>query len=157
MTADAPRLTTLAYLRRGDETLMLRRGPRHDPGRGKWNGLGGKVEPGESPEQCMRREVAEESGLTVLAAELKGVITFPADGDQPDVYTFVYVVTSFEGRPRNSSEGELFWVRSDRLAELHLWEGDRHFLPWLDRPGHFSARFVYQAGRYVGHEVSHYR
>jgi 8-oxo-dGTP diphosphatase len=122
-----------------------------------WNGLGGKVEPGESPEQCMRREVAEEAGLRVLTAELKGVITFPADAGQPDVYTFVFVVTDFEGEPRPSREGDLFWVPTDAVSELRLWEGDRHFLPWLDLPGHFSARFVYEAGRYVRHEVVHYR
>lgn len=156
MSRPGPRLTTLAYVRNGADTLMLRRGPRHDPTQGKWNGLGGKLDASESPEQCMRREVAEEAGLRVVAAQLKGIITFPSSGDEPDVYTFVYLVTRYEGEPRSSAEGDLFWVRTDALAELQLWEGDRQFLPWLDRPGWFSARFVYSEGRFVGHEVVHY-
>ncbi len=151
-----PRLTTLVYVRRGAETLMLRRSREHDPLRGKWNGLGGKLEPGESPEECMRREVMEEAGLEVLDAEFKGVITFPGFEGETDVFTFVFVATSFSGQPRSSAEGDLFWVRTDRLADLELWEGDCHFLPWLVKPGYFSAKFVYQDGRYLGHEVVHY-
>ncbi|HRP48048.1 MAG TPA: 8-oxo-dGTP diphosphatase [Trueperaceae bacterium] len=156
MTRPAPRLTTLAYVRRGDETLMLRRGPLHDPRKGMWNGLGGKFEAGESPEECLRREVAEEAGIEVLAADLKGVITFPDFDGDTDVYVFVFVVTSFRGQPRSSKEGDLFWVKTDRMQELQLWEGDRHFLPWLSAAGYFSARFSYLDGRYVGHEVVHY-
>ncbi|HRN17841.1 MAG: 8-oxo-dGTP diphosphatase [Trueperaceae bacterium] len=150
------RLTTLVYVRRGAYTLMLRRTRAHDPLQGKWNGLGGKLEPGESPEECMRREVLEESGLSVKEAELKGVITFPGFDGGTDVFTFVFVVTGFSGEPRSSAEGDLFWVTTELLADLDLWEGDRHFLPWLTEPGWFSASFVYSGGRYVSHEVTHY-
>jgi 8-oxo-dGTP diphosphatase len=150
-------VTTLAYLRDGSRTLMLRRRP--DPSRlgGHWNGLGGKLEPGESPERCLAREVAEESGLTVGRADLKGVITFPAFARGLDVMTFVYVVRAWSGRlVPEGPEGTLHWVEHDDVASLDLWEGDRVFLPWLDRPGVFSARFEYDRGRFVRHEVAFY-
>lgn len=150
-------LTTLAYLRDGEHTLMLR---RHDDAArrgGRWNGLGGKFEPGESPERCLRREVAEESGLVVEAAELKGIITFPAFVGGVDVMTFVYLVHRWSGRLVPSGpEGSLHWQPSADLASLDLWAGDAVFLPWLDRPGLFSARFVYDGARFVAHEVAHY-
>lgn len=150
------KLCTLAYVREGDRTLMLRRPPDHRDQAGKYNGLGGKFEPGESPEQCLRREVLEESGLVVLAAELKGLITFPAFDGADDWYVFVYLVTSFGGTPTAGAEGELHWVPTAELGALPLWEGDKHFLPWLDRQGLFSAVFRYVGGHYVGHDVDFY-
>lgn len=149
-------LCTLAYVRDGDRTLMLRRPADHREQAGKYNGLGGKFEQGESPEQCLAREVLEEAGLFVLAAELKGFITFPAFDGADDWYVFVYVVTRFSGTPRGSAEGELHWVPTAELAGLPLWEGDRHFLPWLDRNDVFSAEFRYEGGSYKGHDVVFY-
>lgn len=151
------KLCTLAYVRDGDATLMLRRpdDPTHHQA-GKYNGLGGKFEPGESPEECLAREVFEESGLTVKAAELKGFITFPDFDGEDDWYVFVYLVTAFSGTLAASDEGELHWVPTAEVPSLPLWEGDRHFLPWLDRPGLFSAVFRYHNGRYAEHEVEFY-
>lgn len=150
-------LTTLAYVRRGEHTLMLERDSASSPEGGRWNGLGGKFLPGESPEACLRREVAEEAGIEVLGAQLKGFLSFPAFRGATDVYSFVYLVTSFRGEPPAAGpEGRLHWVETTRVPELPLWEGDRTFLPWLDRPGFFSAEFRYQGGRFVGFEVHHY-
>lgn len=152
------KLATLVYVRQDGKTLMLRRGGDDTHlHAGKWNGLGGKFEPSESPEDCMRREVLEESGLTVLQAQLKGFITFPRfDGDD-DWYVWVYVVTDHTGTPTPSDEGDLFWIPNDELTDLPLWEGDKHFLPWLDQPGVFSAMFDYEGGAYVRHKVEFYR
>lgn len=152
------KLTTLAYVRRGHETLMLERAPReHDVHAGRWNGLGGKFLAGESPEACLRREVREEAGIEVLGATLKGVLTFPTFDGTSDVYSFVYIVDRFSGTPlREGPEGKLHWVETVRLGELPLWEGDRVFLPWLDQPGVFSAVLRYEGGRFQGHEVTHY-
>lgn len=150
------KLCTLAYVRDGDKTLMLRRPSDHREQAGKYNGLGGKFEPGESPEHCLAREVLEESGLTVTAAQLKGFITFPAFAADDDWYVFVYVVTGFSGTPTASSEGELHWIETARLPELPLWEGDKFFLPWLDDERTFSAVFRYVDGAYQGHEVVFY-
>jgi len=153
-----PVLATLVYVRDGDRTLMLHRNARPDDVHiGKWNGLGGKLEPGESPDACMRREVREESGLTVEQAELKGFLTFPDFDGRHDWYAFVYVVTRTSGVvAADPPEGSLHWVPTAEVADLPLWEGDRVFLPWLDRPGVFSALFRYTAGRLVDHEVSFY-
>lgn len=152
------KLSTLAYVRRGDDTLMLMRPAKGDPDRpGRCNGLGGKFMPGETPEECMRREVLEESGLTVLGAEYHGLLTFPRFDDVDDWYVFVFVVTEFSGEPVASAEGELLWHPTARLSELPLWPGDVHFLPWLDIPGRvFSARFDYLGGEYQRHEVDFY-
>lgn len=151
------KLATLAYVRDGDKTLMLRRGgdPDHLHA-GRWNGLGGKFEAGESPEACLAREVLEESGLTVEEARLRGFITFPDFDGEDDWYVFVYLVTRYSGTPRASREGDLFWIPTAELADLPLWEGDRHFLPWLDLPGIFSATFEYVGGEYRRHLVAFY-
>jgi 8-oxo-dGTP diphosphatase len=147
------KLGTLAYVRRGDETLMLRRPDAGHPQAGKHNGLGGKLEPGESPEECLRREVLEEAGLVVLESEYKGLITFPDFDGRDDWYVWVYLVTRFSGEPRPGPEGDLVWVETASVKDLPLWEGDRHFLPWLDEPGTFSAVFRYEQGRFVSYEV----
>lgn len=152
------RLATLVYVRAGDRTLMIHRNARPDDMHyGKWNGLGGKLEPGESPEACMRREVLEESGLTVEEAVWKGVLTFPDFDGRHDWYAFVYLVTRTAGSlGPDPDEGQLRWVATADLPTLNLWEGDRVFLPWLDRPGTFSATFRYREGRLVDHEVAFY-
>ncbi len=152
------KLATLVYVRDGDLSLMLHRNKRPDDTHfGKWNGLGGKFEPGESPEDCMRREVLEESGLQVEEAELKGLLTFPDFDGEHDWYAFAFVVRRFSGQlAPDPPEGSLAWVPTARLLELELWEGDRVFLPWLDLPGFFSATFRYQGGKLLSHEVHHY-
>jgi 8-oxo-dGTP diphosphatase len=152
------RLATLVYVREGGRTLMLHRNKRpSDTHFGKWNGLGGKFEPGESPEACMRREVREESGLEVEDALLKGFITFPAFEGGHDWYTFVYLVTKTRGTvAADPPEGTLAWVPSTELLSLNLWEGDRIFLPWLDQGRFFSAVFRYQGGRLGSHDVVFY-
>ncbi len=147
------KLSTLAYVRRGDRTLMLRRPDSGHPQAGKYNGLGGKLEPGESPEECLRREVLEEAGLVVVEAEYKGLITFPDFDGRDDWYVWVYLVTRCEGEPRSGPEGDLEWVETASVKDLPLWEGDRYFLPWLDEPGTFSAVFRYEGGRFVSYEV----
>ena len=150
------KLCTLAYVRSGGRTLMLRRPSSGHHQAGKYNGLGGKFEPGESPEECLRREVLEESGLVVESADLKGFITFPDFDDEDDWYVFVYVITGYSGEVRSGPEGQLEWIEDEAVADLPLWEGDRHFLPWLSQPGIFSATFRYEAGRFVSYEVVRY-
>lgn len=150
------KLCTLAYVRSEGRTLMLKRPITGHHQAGKYNGLGGKLEPGESPEECLRREVLEESGLVVESADLKGFITFPDFDGADDWYVFVYVVTRFSGEVASGPEGELEWVDDDVLADLPLWEGDRHFLPWLSQAGIFSATFRYEGGRFVSYEVVRY-
>ena len=151
------KLATLCYLRKNDQTLMIHRVKKHnDMHLGKWNGLGGKLEPGESPEDCVRREVEEESGLLVKKMWLKGFLSFPGFANDEDWYTFVFVVPEFEGHIIESVEGDLEWIDNSDLFRLNLWEGDRIFLPWLDIPGIFSGKFVYRDGLLVEHSVCFY-
>src|SRR5260221_12400905 len=139
---------TLCYLRSGGPTLMLHRNKKPgDVHRGKWNGLGGKMEPGESPDECALREVREESGLTMLDAPLPGVLTFPAFRPGEDWLVFLYTASRWTGALGACAEGDLEWIEDARLLELPLWEGDRIFLPWLEQERFFSAKFVYRAGR----------
>lgn len=152
------KLATLCYLKQNGCTLMVHRVKKaNDMHQGKWNGLGGKLEPGESPEECAVREIAEECGLLVVNPTLKGIITFPAFDDFEDWYVFVFVARQFEGELHATSvEGHLRWVPDAELLALNLWEGDRIFLPWLDAPGFFSAKFNYAKGRLVNHEATFY-
>lgn len=146
------KLATLCYVRDGDRTLMIHRIKKdNDMHQGKWNGLGGKLEPGETPEECAIREIREESGLEVKGLQMKGFLTFPAFARDEDWYAFVFVAERAGGELIDSREGELAWIENSRLLDLVLWEGDRVFLKWLDQPQFFSAKFVYQNGRLVGH------
>jgi len=151
------KLATLCYLRQNGQTLMVHRNKKpNDFHMGKWNGLGGKFEPGETPEECARREILEESGLQVKTLALKGLLTFPMFTIYDDWYAFVFVATDFEGSLIESPEGDLCWIDDARLLDLNLWAGDRIFLPWLDRPGFFSGKFIYQNGELVDHSVEFY-
>ena len=148
---------TWCYVRAGGRTLMLHRNKKPgDAYLGKWNGLGGKFEAGESPEECVLREIREESGLALLDPKLRGVLTFPAFRNGEDWLVFVYTATRFEGSLIPCAEGDLEWVEDSRLATLPLWEGDRIFLPWLEQDKFFSGKFVYLGGRLVSHEASFY-
>jgi len=148
---------TLCYLRKDHHTLMLFRNKKpNDIHEGKWNGLGGKFEPGESPEDCARREILEESGFHADVLELKGVLTFPAFDGTNDWIVFVFVVPRFHGDLTVSPEGQLDWIPDTQLPAIELWDGDRIFLPWLEKTGFFSGKFVYKNGRLLNHTVSFY-
>ncbi|MBI2386931.1 MAG: 8-oxo-dGTP diphosphatase [Elusimicrobia bacterium] len=134
--------------------MMHRNKKPGDIHKGKWNGLGGKLDSGESPDECVVREIREESGLTLLDAKLRGVLSFPAFKPGEDWLVFVYTATRFEGELGECAEGDLEWVSGERLAALPLWEGDRIFLPWLEQERFFSGKFVYREGRLIAHEVS---
>ncbi len=151
------KLATLCYVRHNGKTLMVHRIKKeNDIHKGKWNGLGGKLEPGETPEECARREIQEESGLTVKKLLLKGFLTFPEFAHEEDWYAFIFVADEFEGQLIESPEGSLQWIDDDRLLELNLWEGDLFFLPWLNHPGYFSGKFIYKDGRLLDYQMVFY-
>ena len=151
------KLATLCYLKRAGKTLMVHRIKKAgDMHAGKWNGLGGKLEPGETPEECARREIHEESGLTVTKPVFKGLLTFPAFANDEDWYAFVFVAHEFEGELIDSPEGVLRWIDDAELFNLSLWEGDKVFLPWLEQTGFFSGKFVYRDGKLIDHQVVFY-
>ena len=141
------RLTTLCYVERNGSWLMMHRTKKaQDENAGKWIGLGGHLEAGESPEDCVRREILEEAGLQVSDLRLRGVITFILP-DWGDELTFLYTArTETESLPE-CAEGELKWVPVDDVLSLPLWEGDRAFLPLLrSRSGCFTMKLIYAPG-----------
>ncbi len=128
----------------------------NDMHKGRYNGLGGKFEEGETPEECAVREVFEESGLAAENLILKGVITFPAFSKGEDWYVFVYVIDKFKGETGASCEGNLEWVNDSDILNLNLWEGDKIFLKWLEQDRFFSAKFNYENGILTSHSVNFY-
>lgn len=142
------RLTTLCYIQRDGNYLMLHRiKKRQDENAGKWIGIGGHLESGESPEECVLREIGEETGLPVRHLRLRGVITFILP-DWGDEITFLYTADAASRKELPPCpEGELRWVPVDQVARLTLWEGDRVFLPLLrEREDCFSLKLIYAAG-----------
>jgi 8-oxo-dGTP diphosphatase len=151
-------LATLCYVKKDGQTLMIHRNKRpNDIHEGKWNGLGGKFEAGESPEDCVIREVGEESGLTIRAPHLHGILTF-TNFKGNDWYVFVYTAEDFTGELLNDvPEGKLEWIRDDEILRLPLWDSDQVFLPWVAQGGFFSAKFNYDGEKFVDHEVAFYQ
>ena len=148
------KLATLCYVKNNGKTLMLHRIKRqNDIHEGKWNGLGGKIHMGETPEECVIREVKEESGLTIKNPSLKGILTFPAFKDEEDWYVYIFIATEFSGKLINSEEGELKWIDDHEVSTLPLWEGDPIFLKWLDEGRFFSGKFLYEHSRLMSHDV----
>jgi 8-oxo-dGTP diphosphatase len=153
------KLATLCYLinRSNNSTLMIYRNKKeNDYHKGKWNGLGGKLEQGESPEECAIREIKEESGLEVKSLKMKGIITFPMFDGNDDWYVFFFISDQYEGNLINSPEGHLQWIPNEKLMDINLWEGDKIFIPWLFQDKFFSAKFNYENGRFVSYEVYFY-
>ena len=150
-------LATLCYVKNNKKTLMIHRVKKeNDMHEGKWNGLGGKFLPGESPEQCVIREVEEESGLKIKNPELKGFLTFPKFSKNLDWYVFVYEAYEFSGKLIDSNEGNLEWINDSKLNKLDLWDGDRIFFKWMKENKFFSAKFEYTNGKLKNHNVTFY-
>ena len=138
---------TLVYVRERGRTLMVRRVKNaHDMHAGKWSGLSGKLESGETPEMCAGRTLWEESGLVAETLEWRGLLTFPAFAQGEDWIAFVFVAREISGTLIDSPEGSLAWIHDSQLLTLPLWAGDRIFLHWLDREPFFSARITFVDG-----------
>jgi 8-oxo-dGTP diphosphatase len=153
------KLATLCYVidKKTQSTLMIHRvKKKNDYHEGKWNGLGGKFEQGESPEECAIREIEEESGLKVKSVEMKGFISFPMFDGKDDWYVFLFTADDFEGALIDSPEGNLEWIANKNLTKINLWDGDKIFIPWLYQDKFFSAKFNYENGKYISHKVFFY-
>ena len=138
------RLTTLCYIEKDGSYLMMHRTKKEqDENAGKWIGIGGHMKEDETPEECVRREIREETGLTVEDLKLRGILTFilPAWGNE---LTFLYTASTKEEVSRECSEGILKWIPVDEVMNLPLWEGDRAFLPLLkEEKDCFSMKLIY--------------
>lgn len=156
-----PIVATLGYVLSPDRShvLLVHRNARaHDEHLGKYNGLGGKLEPLEDVVAGMRREILEEAGLRCTAMSLRGTVSWPGFGKNgEDWLGFVFLITAFEGEaPARNEEGDLEWQPLDRLFDLPMWEGDRYFLPLVfdDDPRAFHGVMPYADGRPTGWSFS---
>ena len=144
-------LSTLCYLERDGRYLMLHRvKKKNDINHDKWIGVGGKFEPDESPEECMLREIEEETGLRATEWSHRGILTFISNEAETE-YIHLYLVTDWTGELKECAEGDLEWVEKEKVPELPGWEGDKIFLRYLLDPGmpFFSLKFVYEGDRLV--------
>jgi len=149
-------LATLCYIKHNGQTLMVYRNKKpNDIHAGKWNGLGGKFESSETPEECVLREVREESGLEITHPKLHGLVMFPGFKGA-DWYVFVFTATEFTGELISSPEGELKWIPDEELEFLSLWPSDQYFFRWMREGKFFSAKFVYDGDEFLSHEVVFY-
>ncbi len=137
-------LTTLCYIEKDGKYLMLHRVKKQkDINKDKWVGIGGHFEKGESPEECLLREVKEETGLTLKNFSFRGIITFFTTGWQTE-YMCLYTADQFEGTLTECEEGTLEWVEKERLMSLDIWEGDKIFFRLLlENAPFFSLKLSY--------------
>ena len=138
-------MTTLGYIETRESYPMLHRVKKEqDVNEGKWIGIGGKFEYGESPEECMIREAKEETGLAVTSMKFRGILTFICDKQDPE-YICLYTIDGFSGQLKECDEGELLWVPKDEIFGLNLWEGDRIFFDLLQKDvPFFSLKLCYE-------------
>lgn len=147
---DAPKMTTLCYIERENRYLMLHRVRKaDDENRDKWIGVGGHFEKGESPEECLLREVKEETGLTLTDYAFRGIVTFVSDDHEAE-YMHLFTATGFAGEVIDCDEGALEWIDKDALYALPMWAGDRIFLRLIASPHpFFSLKLRYAGGALV--------
>lgn len=143
--------TTLCYIQRGQDYLMLHRiKKKNDLNQDKWIGVGGKFEDKESPEDCLLREVREETGLTLTQYRYRGLVTFVSDR-WPTEYMHLFTADGFTGTVKECEEGVLEWIPRQRLLELPHWEGDAIFLALIAQEDHpfFSLKLCYEGDTLV--------
>lgn len=151
------RNTTLCYIEKDDSYLMLHRMKKvNDENRDKWIGVGGKFEPEESPEDCLLREVKEETGLVLTDYRYRGIVTF-VSSEWGTEYMHLFTANGFEGEIKTCDEGELVWVSKSEIEDLNIWEGDKIFFRLLEESkSFFSLKLRYEENKLVDSQVYKY-
>ena len=149
--------TTLCYIEKENKYLMLHRtSKKKDGNKDKWIGVGGHFEKGESPEECLLREVKEETGLELTSYQFRGIVTFISD-EWPDEYMCLYTADRYTGDIGNCDEGELVWVEKGKIMDLNIWEGDKIFLKLLtENQPIFSLKLEYKGDKLVNTVLNKY-
>ena len=149
--------TTLCYIEKENKYLMLHRtSKKKDGNKDKWIGVGGHFEKGESPEDCLLREVKEETGLELTSYQFRGIVTFISD-EWPDEYMCLYTADKYTGDIGNCDEGELVWVEKEKIMDLNIWEGDKIFLKLLtENQPFFSLKLEYKGDKLVNTVLNKY-
>jgi len=148
-------LTTLCYLERDNQYLMLyRNSKKADISLGKYLGVGGKIEKGESPREACIREIKEETGLLALDIKERGIITFN-NSVYEDEYIFLYTCNDFSGEISECDEGDLVWVSKNEILNLPLWPGDKYFLKHLieDNKTYLDIKFNYEKDKLISYQI----
>ena len=150
--------TTLCYIEKDNKYLMLHRIKKeNDLNKNKWIGVGGKFEENETPDECVVREVKEETGLTLKDYTLRGVITFLSDKWEGE-YMYLYTATDFEGDIIECNEGKLEWVDKDKILNLPTWEGDKYFLKeLLENNQFFTMKLKYAGDNLVDWDIKYHK
>ena len=145
--------STLCYIKKDDSYLMLHRTKKkNDVNEGKWIGVGGKLEAGETPEECVNREVYEETGLKLSSYSFRGIINFASEGWE-DEKIYLYTSDSFLGELTECKEGVLEWINEGDIFSLNLWEGDRIFLKrLLEGSPFFTLNLSYKGDELISYE-----
>lgn len=138
------KLTTLCYIENEGKYLMLHRvKKKQDMNKDKWIGVGGHFEDKESPEECVQREVKEETGLELTHYQFRGLITFILGNDLTE-YMHLFTADGYQGEIITCNEGNLEWIEKEKVEKLNIWEGDKIFLRLLrEREEFFSLKLVY--------------
>ena len=149
--------TTLCYIEKENKYLMLHRtSKKKDGNKDKWIGVGGHFEKGESPEECLLREVKEETGVELTSYQFRGIVTFISD-EWPDEYMCLYTADRYTGDIGNCDEGELVWVEKGKIMDLNIWEGDKIFLKLLtENQPFFSLKLEYKGDKLVNTVLNKY-
>jgi 8-oxo-dGTP diphosphatase len=147
----------LCYIEKDDAYLMLHRVKKeNDLNHDKWVGVGGKFEQDETPEECLLREVKEETGLTLTSYRFRGIVTFLSDEWEGE-YMHLYTATEYTGEMTECNEGNLEWVPKEEIEKLHIWEGDKIFFRLLDENlPFFSLKLRYRGDELVETAVNRY-
>ncbi len=148
------KLTTLCYIEKENKYLMLHRTKKqNDANHDKWIGVGGKFETDETPQECLLREVYEETSLELTAYSLRGIVTFISDEWETE-YMFLFTASEYKGEISDCNEGELVWIDKSEVMNLNLWEGDKIFLKLLTEDvGFFSLKLKYRGDELVEHQI----
>ena len=149
--------SSLCYIEKDEKYLMLHRTKKkNDINENKWIGIGGKFEADESPEECIVREVKEETGLTLNSYKLRGIITYISKTWETE-YVCLFTSNDFSGKLIECDEGDLKCIEKDKVNTLPTWEGDHIFIDKLQRDnGFFSAKFEYDGEKLLRYELKEY-
>ncbi len=150
-------LSTLCYIEKDGKYLMLHRTKKkNDINKEKWIGVGGKFEEGESPEECIIREVKEETGLVLKNYKLRCIVTYVSTIWETE-YMYVFTSDKFEGNLIDCNEGDLQWIDKDKVTQLKTWEGDKIFLEKIQKDNtFFTIKFNYDGEKLVKYNLKEY-
>ena len=150
-------LSTLCYIEKDGKYLMLHRTKKkNDINKDKWLGIGGKFEQGESPEECITREVKEETGFTLNSYKLRCIVTYVSTNWETE-YMYVFTSNDFTGELIECNEGNLKWIEKDKVTELNTWEGDKIFVEKIkNNDSFFTVKFNYDGEKLIKYDLKEY-